>query len=274
MQTFLAVSYSEYFSFKVLFGEPCYFTAKLHSYNTHSVFTRLQTTGPNHRLTGLPESHSSPDTQTVGSLHRLAVSQQKAAVASEPLQQSLRGITSNSPIVNGPDQNPLPLHVASLTLVGRCERATDCRSRWMWLRSRSRKSFLSGFHTSDTQHHYLHLCIRDTFYSAENWQSNLFLKKPHSSHFRDIVCSSLFSTRTLTWVYINHQLTHIHTLKVFIQTLPKQVQTERINVQEFSLYNALFFQCKLEVTYKSVTSSPWPWTLLPSTFGDLGNHER
>lgn len=111
----------------------CFFLNSLyvvnHSCNIHSVFTRLQTTGPNHIVTGLLESHSSPDTQTVGSLHRLTVSQQKAAITSKPLQQSLRGLASNSPIVNGLDQNPLPLHAASLTHICSCECATDSRSR-------------------------------------------------------------------------------------------------------------------------------------------------
>lgn len=58
-------------------------------------------------------TRSSPHTQTVGSLHRLTVSQQKAALMSKPLQQPLCGLASNSPIINGPEQRVFPLHVAS-----------------------------------------------------------------------------------------------------------------------------------------------------------------
>lgn len=58
---------------------------------------------------------SLPDTQAVGSRHRLAVPQQKAAVMAKPGQQHLRHLTPNPPIINGLDQHPLSLHAASLT---------------------------------------------------------------------------------------------------------------------------------------------------------------
>lgn len=57
----------------------------------------------------------SPDTQAVGSRHRLAVPEQKAAVPAEPGQQHLRHLAPNPPIIDGLDQRPLGLHVAALT---------------------------------------------------------------------------------------------------------------------------------------------------------------
>lgn len=57
---------------------------------------------------------SSPHTQAVGPLHRLAVSQQKAALTSKSFQQPLRGLASYSAVVNSLDLHPLPLHVASV----------------------------------------------------------------------------------------------------------------------------------------------------------------
>lgn len=65
-------------------------------------------------------TRSSPHTQTVGPLQSLAVSQQKTALMSEPLQQPLRGLASNTPIVNRPDQRPLPVHVASVAATCVC----------------------------------------------------------------------------------------------------------------------------------------------------------
>lgn len=59
-------------------------------------------------------THSSPHTQTIGPLHCLAVSQQKAAVMSKHLHQPLRGLASNPPVINRTDERTLLLHVASV----------------------------------------------------------------------------------------------------------------------------------------------------------------
>lgn len=54
--------------------------------------------------------HSSPDTQAVGALHRLAVPQQEAALVSKPLQQTLCGSAPDAAKVEGLDQRPFHLH--------------------------------------------------------------------------------------------------------------------------------------------------------------------
>jgi len=85
-----------------------------------------------------------PHTQTAGPRHGLAVSQQEAAVVSESLQQPLRGLVSDPPVVNTPDQHPLPVHRVlwgaqrCCRLPAACRRALD--------RTWDRKSY-SGFHT-------------------------------------------------------------------------------------------------------------------------------
>lgn len=56
--------------------------------------------------------HSSPHTQTVEALHRLAVPQQEAALLSEPLQQPLCGLAPDSPEVEGPNLRTLRLHAS------------------------------------------------------------------------------------------------------------------------------------------------------------------
>lgn len=62
-------------------------------------------------------------TQTQGPAHRLTVPEQKAAILSKPLQQSLGGLTPNPAVVDGADQPPLALHVSS---------ETAARMRWRW----------------------------------------------------------------------------------------------------------------------------------------------
>lgn len=52
--------------------------------------------------------HSSPDTQAVGALHRLAVPQEEAALVSKPRQQILCGLAPDAAKVEGP--NPFQLH--------------------------------------------------------------------------------------------------------------------------------------------------------------------
>lgn len=56
--------------------------------------------------------HSSPHTQTVEALHRVAVPQQEAALLSEPLQQPLCGLAPDSPEVEGPNLRTLRLHAS------------------------------------------------------------------------------------------------------------------------------------------------------------------
>lgn len=59
------------------------------------------------------KAYTSPHTQTEGPRHRLAVSQQKAAVLSKHLQQLLRDFAPNSAVVDGANEDPIRLHVAS-----------------------------------------------------------------------------------------------------------------------------------------------------------------
>lgn len=60
---------------------------------------------------------SSPHAETVGPLYGLTVSQQKAAVMSEPLQQPLCDHASDLPVIDGLDEDSFSLHVASEAFV-------------------------------------------------------------------------------------------------------------------------------------------------------------
>lgn len=92
---------------------------------------------------------SSPHTQAVDSLQRLTVSQQKAALMSKHGQQPLRGLASNSAVVNGADQRALLVHVASDACAAAlvCAGATGGGTRWYCERPYGRKKNFSGFHT-------------------------------------------------------------------------------------------------------------------------------
>lgn len=88
----------------------------------------------------------SPHTQTEGPLHCLAVSQQKAAIMSVPLQQPFCGLASNSPVVDGPDQRPFPFHVDSEAATHLCltgEGAADCKQQQtsVWKATKQEKLF-------------------------------------------------------------------------------------------------------------------------------------
>lgn len=68
-------------------------------------------------MTHFGEMCCSPHAETVSSLHSLTVSQQKAAILSEPLQQPLCDHASNLPVIDGLDVDSFSLHVASEAFV-------------------------------------------------------------------------------------------------------------------------------------------------------------
>lgn len=120
------------------------------------MFTAYEKNDPNH--TRWPRlCHSSPDTQAIGALHRLAVPQEEAALVSKPLQQSLCGSAPDAAKVEGPDQRPFHLHAE--------HRATACGLRQgvaihVYVeRVRRQKTSGLGFHTSFIQvQHIFSLC--------------------------------------------------------------------------------------------------------------------
>lgn len=87
--------------------------------------------------------HGSPDTQAVGTLHRLAVPQEEAALVSKPLQQILCGLAPDAAKVEGLNQHPFHLHaecratvrglqqgVATHVCVQRVEETNNKRARF------------------------------------------------------------------------------------------------------------------------------------------------
>lgn len=79
-----------------------------------------------------PSAGSSPHAQTVGSSYGLAVSQQKAALASKHLQEPFCGLAPNPAVVDGPNKRPLTVHTASDARphVRKCSRLSQHKNEW------------------------------------------------------------------------------------------------------------------------------------------------
>lgn len=141
--------------------------------------------------------HSSPDTQAVGALHRLAIPQEEAALVSKPLQQTLCGSAPDAAKVEGPDQRPFHLHAERRATVRGLRQGVPkhvCVQRVR--RQKNKRAWFSHFfYTSATRTmHIFSLC---------RWRSCVLMW----TYFSPLLCS-LPSCPTRTnnkWTIVNEQ---------------------------------------------------------------------
>lgn len=150
--------------------------------------------------------HSSPDTQAVGALHRLAVPQEEAALVSEPLQQTLCDSAPDAAKVEGPDQRAFQLHAECRATVHGLRRGVPthvCVCVQEVRRQNNKRDWFSHFFYTSATHtvHIFSLCRCRLWFSCERTFS------PSSIHFLYVQQERIQRLTIITFLFSGHKLT-------------------------------------------------------------------